>query len=293
MNTLVCMAFLVATAGQRPDPESQRYARPQLIIDAEELGRRKAGDGSVILDVRKLNEYKRGHILNASWVDAGDWAKAFASHREESAWAPRLGKLGIDTENTVFVYGDPATPDAARIWWILRYWGVRDARILNGGWPAWVKAGQGLTTEVKKPTAKEPKLVPEPDRLAVKEQMLKWVGGRAVQILDTRSRAEYCGTKEMAKRSGAIPGATHLEWVEVLDPQTHKFKGPNELLKLFQEKGIDLNRPSVAHCQSGGRASVMAFALELMGAKDVRNYYRSWEEWGNAQDTPIEKVKDE
>jgi|SRR6516162_1757067 thiosulfate/3-mercaptopyruvate sulfurtransferase len=293
MATLACIAFLLATPAQRPDAESQKYARPKLLIEAEELGTRKAGDGSIILDVRKLNEFKRGHIVNASWVDASEWAKAFASNQEEGAWARRLGKLGIDTGSAVFVYGDPTTPDAARIWWILRYWGVKDARILNGGWPAWVKAGHGVTTEVKNQPVKEPKLAPESQRLAVKEQMLKWVGGRDVQIIDTRSRPEYCGTKEMAKRSGMIPGATHLEWVEVLDPQTHKFKAPNELLKLFQEKGIDLNRASVTHCQSGGRASVMAFALELMGAKAVRNYYRSWEEWGNAKDTPIEKVKDE
>jgi thiosulfate/3-mercaptopyruvate sulfurtransferase len=59
------------------------------------------------------------------------------------------------------------------------------------------------------------------------------------------------------------------------------------LAKLFKDAGIDLARPAVTHCQSGGRASVTVFALELMGAGDVRNYYRSWAEWGNDPDTPI------
>ena len=58
-----------------------------------------------------------------------------------------------------------------------------------------------------------------------------------------------------------------------------------------REAGIDLNRPTASHCQSGGRASVMAFGLELMGAQDVRNYYRGWSEWGNVEDTPVEPGK--
>ena len=49
----------------------------------------------------------------------------------------------------------------------------------------------------------------------------------------------------------------------------------------------DVSKPAVTHCQSGGRASVLAFTLELMGARDVRNYYKSWAEWGNADDTPV------
>jgi thiosulfate/3-mercaptopyruvate sulfurtransferase len=56
---------------------------------------------------------------------------------------------------------------------------------------------------------------------------------------------------------------------------------------LFKEHEISLKEPSVTYCQSGGRAAVMAFALELMGAGDVRNYYRSWNEWGNDADTPV------
>jgi thiosulfate/3-mercaptopyruvate sulfurtransferase len=47
----------------------------------------------------------------------------------------------------------------------------------------------------------------------------------------------------------------------------------------------------ITYCQSGGRAAVLAFGLELMGAKDVRNYYKSWAEWGNAPDTPVEVPK--
>lgn len=80
----------------------------------------------------------------------------------------------------------------------------------------------------------------------------------------------------------------------MIDKDTQRFKSPSQLSKLFQDAGIDLERPTATHCQSGGRASVMVFGMELMGAKAARNYYASWAEWGNAEDTPIvvpEKAK--
>ena len=87
---------------------------------------------------------------------------------------------------------------------------------------------------------------------------------------------------------GAIPGAKHLEWDDLIDSETQRFKLADELSRLFREAGIDPTKPVTTHCQSGGRASVMAFALELMGDDQVRNYYRGWSQWGNESDTPIE-----
>src|SRR5262249_28305975 len=106
-----------------------------------------------------------------------------------------------------------------------------------------------------------------------------------------RSEAEHCGTTKLAKRGGAIPGSLHLEWSDTLDPKTRKFKSAPELAKLFKDAGIDVNRPAITYCQSGGRAAVMAVTLELMGARGVGNYYGSWWEWGNAGDTPVEQKK--
>ena len=69
-----------------------------------------------------------------------------------------------------------------------------------------------------------------------------------------------------AKRAGAIPGARHLEWSDLLDKRTGKFKPAPELEKLFADAGIDPKKPATTYCQSGGRASVMAFGLELISS---------------------------
>ena len=91
----------------------------------------------------------------------------------------------------------------------------------------------------------------------------------------------------MAKKPGHIPGSVHVEWVEFFDPATGKFLSPEGLKKLAADRKLDLGKPAVTYCQGGGRAAVAALGLELMGAKAVRNYYASWGEWGNADDTPV------
>src|SRR5581483_4984154 len=139
------------------------------------------------------------------------------------------------------------------------------------------------------PRPVEPKLAALSDRLATKKQLLESLKDKPPQLVDARSTGEFCGTEETAKRNRAIPDAVHLEWSNTLDAKTGRFKNAEELAKLFKEAGIDPAKPAVTYCQSGGRAAVLAFALELMGGKEVRNYYRSWAEWGNAEDTPIVK----
>ena len=284
-------AMLAGTTEQPKTGQNTRYPQAKLLIEVNELNNPKISGTFRLLDTRSKKDYDAGHIAGGQWVDAAEWGKAFATGQHPEEWSKRIGDLGMDTDVPVIVYGDALTPDAGRIWWILRYWGIKDVRLLNGGWHAWEAENGTIVKETTPVSARQPKLMPQADRLATKDQLLEALKKGQLQIVDARSEAEFCGEKEMAKRSGAIPGAVHLEWIDVLDKESQRFKSPEQLAKLFRDKKIHLDQPTVTHCQSGGRAAVMAFALELMGGKDVRNYYKSWSEWGNAEDTPIEKPK--
>jgi thiosulfate/3-mercaptopyruvate sulfurtransferase len=267
---------------------SSVYPKADLLIEAADL--RKA-EAACIFDVRSKRQYEEGHVPGAVWLDAAAWHKAFNAEADATTWGKRLGEAGVDPQRTVVVYGGDDVRDAARVWWILRYWGLRDARLLNGGWPAWIQVGGEASREAVKAPAKIVTLTAQAERLATKGQLLTGLKSQPPRIIDTRSESEYCGRMKLAKRGGSIPGAVHLEWTECLDPQTQKFKTPEELAQLFKERRIDLDRPAVTYCQSGGRAAVVAFALELMGGRQVQNYYSSWSEWGNAGDTPVQKVE--
>lgn len=282
---------LTVMIGLVADPSAQDYPRGHLLVDPADLAKPEVAEQFRVLDARGKNQYAAGHIPGAVWVDHFSWSRISAVEQNKEAWAKRIGGLGIGVTTKVVVYDDAGFRDAARIWWILRYWGVQDARLLNGGWQAWAASSGKVSTEESKAVTKEPKISSQTERLAQKEQLLQWLAGKRVQIVDTRSVAEYCGEEGTAKRKGAIPGAIHLEWVEFIDPKTQRLKSREDLAKLLRQAGVDADKPVVTYCQSGGRAAVTAFALELMGGKEVRNYYRSWAEWGNVEDTPIEKPK--
>jgi thiosulfate/3-mercaptopyruvate sulfurtransferase len=269
--------------------ETQKYPRPNLLLEPAELATPEVARYFVILDVRSPEAYQKEHVPGARRVDHDEWQKAFGDGQDSQGWGLRIGRLGIGPRSKVVIYDDNGTKDAARIWWILRYWGLDDVRLLNGGWKGWKSGDYPTTDEVPPPASPaEFQARPRPERLTTMAQVLRSLKGGTLQIIDARSENEFCGVDPLEnKRAGAIPGAKHLEWSDLIDPATQRFKGPEELRRLFDQAGIDLNRPTAAHCQSGGRASVMVFALELMGAKDVSNYYRGWSEWGNAADTPI------
>ena len=266
---------------------AETYPNRKLLVEPAELA--KAAGEFVILDARDAPKYAELHIEGARLVDHAEWSKAFGEGQDVAGWSKRIGELGIDDNTKVVVYDDNLNKEAARVWWILHYWGVRDVRLLNGGWKGWFQEhlpfGSG-TPAPPKPTSFSAKPIRE--RLATKEQLLRSLDKKELQIVDARSKAEFCGTDKFKnKRAGAIPGSKHLEWGDLLDKETGRFKPAEQLQELLASAGIDLDRPTATHCQSGGRASVMAFALELMGAKDVSNYYKSWSEWGNVDETPI------
>jgi thiosulfate/3-mercaptopyruvate sulfurtransferase len=288
---MVAPVFLSLSLLFLADEKPATYPNPNLLVEINHLEKLLAEERPTrLLDARAKDKYAAGHVAGAVSVDAAAWAKAFAEGQDPDAWAKRLGDVAVTPTTCVIVYDDNQSRDAARIWYILRYWGVKDVRLLNGGLAAW-KANGGKTTDestgIPKPQAVEVKK--QPARLATKDELLKLLKDKPPQIIDARSTGEYCGTQETAKRNGAIPGAKHLEWSDTLDKKTGRFKSADELAKLFKDAGIDPSKPAVTYCQSGGRAAVLAFTLELMGGQDVSNYYRSWAEWGNDPDTPVEK----
>jgi thiosulfate/3-mercaptopyruvate sulfurtransferase len=237
--TLVCLLISAA-----PPIE---YARPELLADAAALVKTPTG---LVLDVRARPQFQQGHIPGAVWVNAQTWGKAFAPASSAADWEKRLGEVGVDFDKPVILCGGDDLREAARLWWILRYWGIKDVRILNGGWSAWQAAGGPVDKQEARPVAKSVKLLPQSERLATKDQVVRLLQGAPPQILDVRSTAEYCGDTNTARRNGAIPGAINLDWVMCVDAKTKKLKSADELHKLYQEHKGDMNKPAITYCKT-------------------------------------------
>jgi thiosulfate/3-mercaptopyruvate sulfurtransferase len=282
LAAILILAFPVVGRG-----ESEGPPRPALIAHDALKGR--LGDPNLrLLDARPKADYDKGHIPGAVWVDAKA-AQALAARpgglTDRPAWEAWLALLGIAPGSEVLVYDDQRQREAARIWWLLRYLGLDRVGLIDGHFPYWESSGRTVTTEVPKVAPRPVKVAFRADRHATRQEVLAALDKGATRMIDARSRGEYTGEAKMSRRGGHIPAACHLEWSELVD-KDGRLLDPSALRAKLAKLGIKPGEPVITHCQSGGRASVDAFALERLGLP-TRNYYLGWSDWGNVEQTPV------
>ena len=187
LATLLLAAALNGCNAEEPqgteEPGSTRapasYARPELLIEPEELAKPEVAGRFVIFDVRPRSEYSEGHLPGAYQVDHDAWKKAFGEGEDVEGWSRRIGGRGIDAASRVVIYDDKGMKDAARIWWILRYFGVKDVRLLNGGIRGWRAAELPITKTVPlSPSRVDFKATPRAERLATMAPLIDLLEGK-------------------------------------------------------------------------------------------------------------------
>lgn len=240
------------------------------------------------LDARDAAAFAAGHAPNAIRAPSDAWdtaAKTGGSGFENTAhWEAALNELGIDNTATAIVYDTGAMTNAARVWFILQYYGAK-AVILNGGWPALAAAGSAVPQGAgpghgfkAQPRAGAVGLV---DRATLKSQL----SGEA-HVFDTRTRAEFTGEDPRKNaRGGHLPGARHLSHTDLLD--SGRVKPAAELRSMLDRVGFQPGDHIVTHCEGGGRAAFGAAAAVRAGFGDVRVYYLSFADWAKDDSCPI------
>ena len=127
-------------------------------------------------------------------------------------------------------------------------------------------------------------------KVATAEDVLKAINQPGIKIVDARTQAEIQG-KDLRgiQRGGYIESSVPVYWEDTLDPTLKTFKSASEIEKLYRDRGIMPEHEVLTYCQVGMRAAHDLFTLALIGhdLTKLRNYYGSWEEWGNRTDTPI------
>jgi thiosulfate/3-mercaptopyruvate sulfurtransferase len=244
--------------------------------------------------------YKAGHVPDAicwKWKDML-WDSHTRDFPSPENFARRMSDAGIGNDTTVVVYGEDVQ-FGVYAWWVMRYCGHRNVRLLDGARYRWKAEGRGLQTEFP-PAAAEADYRPtmrDPAMRVLRDEVAAAVGSEGVSILDARSPEEYRGERVGgpngpdvgAVRYGRIPGATHLYYLDLLD-ENKAFKSPAEIRALLAQKGVTPAKHTIAYCRMSHRATVAYFALtQLAGFENVRVYDGSWTEWGNLVGVPIER----
>jgi thiosulfate/3-mercaptopyruvate sulfurtransferase len=206
-------------------------------------------------------------------------------------WAERLFRAaGISSNSQVVIYDDQGNLFAARVFYVLEFFGHSHVQVLNGGFKKWQSEGFPLTTDSPSIAPGDFKPQVNPAIIATSEWVNAHLKDPKVKLLDARSAAEFKGERIQGPRGGHIPGAINLEWTRVLDSGEIKtFLDAPSLEKLFSDAQVLPSQEVVTYCQMGMRAADLYFALRLLGYERVRIYDGSWQEWSALADLPVEK----
>lgn len=273
-----------------------RVAQRSVIIEPEAVGAAldSAHSKPIVLDARNLEDYGPAHVVGAQRLDTRDWSAA--SRRGEGlndteGWSIRISALGIDEETPVIIYDEGGMTSAARAWFILRECGVKDVRVVNGGWSNLCPVLEPRLVQAGNPGEFAPTrfAAATPNRLVTKDQLKALSSAGTQPILDVRTEDEFTGNVkvEPGRRVGHVPGATNLPHKEMLDDRG-RLRTPEELRTLFAASGATEAQPSVLLCQSGGRAAFAALAAEYAGLDNTTVYYMSMGEWLGDASCPVE-----
>lgn len=292
---LIALFTSTGCSSQHAAIESQIVIEPdQLAVESTTTAPR-----IITLDVRAIDSYNGGHLVDAVHVDPREWMQTSLANdggiEDIAAWSRRIGDLGIDENARVRIYDDGAMKDAARVWFILQLFGVTDVAVVDGGWAAIMATPEHQRSPISRihhapnPRPFTARPAPRPDRVGIQDRaaVRSALQDQSVQILDARTPGEYRG--EIAHgnpRAGRLPGALNLPHAELLTPDG-RLRSPEELAEIFEKAGFVRGRPIVTHCESGGRASIAAIAALRAGYGPVTNYYRSFSDWSRDETCPI------
>jgi thiosulfate/3-mercaptopyruvate sulfurtransferase len=276
------------------------YKHPEVLVSTDWVAAHAYDPKVRLVEVDvDTTAYEKGHIKNAI---AWNWTSQLQDNvRRDLLGQKQFEELcrnsGISNDTTVVLYGDNNNWFAAYALWQAKYFGHKDARLMNGGRKKWELEHKPIVTEVPKfPATNYKASSPDESLRARRELIFEVLQKRNRYLVDVRSPDEFTGKviappgmTETAQRGGHIPDAANIPWAKAAN-EDGTFKSYDELVKLYEGQGIRADREVVAYCRIGERSSHSWFVLKyLLGFDKVRNYDGSWTEWGNLVDAPIEK----
>jgi thiosulfate/3-mercaptopyruvate sulfurtransferase len=222
-------------------PVSERgYANPGLLAETGWLEEHLNDPSVRIIDTRSAQLYEAGHIPGAvnlaqhggiPRADNGDMGTA-------EAFAQLAGALGVSADSTVVIYDAPGAQMGMAAW-AFQYYGHSDVKVLDGGFEKWTAEGRATSTMPGSYPPGQFKAQVVEELFCTLDRAQSVHGSPGTIFWDVRRREEYEGTEPLNNsRPGHIPGAIHLEWTELLDPEAKTFKTAAELRQLLGSRGI-------------------------------------------------------
>jgi thiosulfate/3-mercaptopyruvate sulfurtransferase len=282
-RAVLCTFLLLALsglAGFADEPAREDFAHPEYIVSAAELEERLGSHGLLIIDTRNKMRYRMGHIPGAVHLSPSDLERSETLANGETVTnlvmgpeqiTPRLQAAGINPESRIVIYDRGRHVLAARLWWMLDYYGHRHIAILDGGFEAW-KALEGATDRTE-PEPERGSFVarPHPEKHADYEYVSANLGSKATAVCDALSANSFA--------EGAIPGSVNLPQSGTIDPTSALLKSAEELRAMLAQLDIGPEQEIVFYCGAGYAAAQDYFVARAIGVERVRLYDGSLKDW--------------
>ncbi|MFA7572927.1 MAG: rhodanese-like domain-containing protein [Lutispora sp.] len=275
--------------------EKVPYIHDDLLVDADWLNTNLSN--VIVIDARKDAEYNKGHIagsINMPWQPFTDmeakkpgdkgWGTLLAPEKLSAV----IGGLGIDGSKTVVVYAvaPGGWGDEGRVAWTLKSAGIKDVKVLNGGFASWEAKGYTVNKDAVKPAPADLKIAAMDETLNVTTDYLK-ANLDKVKIIDTRDADEYEGAVKFGEaRGGHIPNAINITWTKLFNDDG-TVKDQKTLEELLTSYGITKNDEIVSYCTKGIRSAYMTLILKMSGYENAKNYDSSYYEWAGNKELEV------
>ena len=272
------------------------------VVSGEWLEKNLNDSKLIIVDIRKVEEYKEGNIPNSVNVFYGTWAvksKGLDNELpEDDDLFDVIGSAGIKAESRVVVVGKTDTTtdqvNMTRVAWTLIYGGIENVAILDGGFNAWKEAKKPISTETRKPKAVTYQGKTNKSLVATKEYVVSKIGQS--NIIDTRMPDFFFGVSKLqvpfVEKAGRIKGSVSLPSAWIFTKEG-AFKSKDDLDAMAAGViGKDLSKEAITYCDTGRLASGWWFVLhEMLGYKDVKGYDGSSQEFTKDPNVPMVKYR--
>jgi len=277
------------------------YTNPDALVETDWLEQQGDSADIAILEVDEdTTAYQKGHIPNAISID---WAndlhdvprREFVSSEQ---LAKLLGEKGVSGDQTLILYSGNNNWFAAYAYWLFKYRGVENVKLLNGGRKKWeLESRLLIQDEPNRPATTFTIGSEKPEFRILRDEVIERANAGNNAWVDVRSPEEFRGEllapphlpQEQAQVPGHIPGASNITWSKAVN-EDGTFKTADELKELYAAEGITSDKEVVTYCRIGERSSHSWFVLkELLGFEDVRNYDGSWTEYGSLVGVGVEQ----
>ncbi len=262
------------------------------FISAQDASVKIKSKQATVISARSASDYQKSHVSNAINIQHKDLYKSGDVEgllKSTDQLAAFFSGKGIPSDKMIIIYDDGKNKYSGRLYWVFKYLGVENVKMLHKDMDAWKKARIMITKMPAKIKKANFVARPNPDIIATTDYFFKNLDNQNVVIVDVRTPGEYSGTSTKPVSKGHMPGAVNLNYETLLNADG-SLKGKAELERLTSAAGLNPEKEIILYCATSVRAGVVYNILTtVLGYNKVRIYDGAYNEWIASYPDKLEK----